>query len=100
MLTSAPANAFAPHAKTCRFHLAPHEFNDIGFPEPEMLFDRFKAGFIIPSHGNNFRYFDIVVRVHGPSFNALSRFVQCWFCCLKPITLDSVYSACSPWGDR
>ena len=100
MLAHAPGDAFAPQAETCWLHLAPHEFNDIGFPEPEMLFNRFKAGFIIPSHGNNFRYFHIIVRVHRPSLNALSWFVQYWFCGLKPITLDNGYSACSTWGDR
>jgi len=55
VFTRAAANALSPHPKTTWFHMAAHEFDNLGFRQPRLREDIVKRGFVIPRHSHNFR---------------------------------------------
>ena len=63
MFGCASRHAFAPHTKAGSLHLAPHQLNGFGLRQSEMMLNGVKRRFVIPRHGDDFRYVGLT---HAP----------------------------------
>ncbi len=45
-----PVNALTPHLKARPLHIRPHNFNNFGLVDAELVFDNVKRGAVFPRH--------------------------------------------------